>query len=72
MINNNDRKLNVAKLYQRGRKTLRQCAELMGVDLRQMMDILYKLDIPLDGSIHSPQNEMTLKSLRAWRSQQAS
>jgi hypothetical protein len=66
-----ERQMRVAKLYCKGRKTLRQCAELLGVDLRQMIDILYNLDIPLDGGVHSPQNELTLKSMREWRSQQA-
>lgn len=49
MIRNieNARKRRVAKLYQRGRKTLRQCAEMLGTDVEGMMKILYDLDIPL-------------------------
>lgn len=40
--------LRIAHLYCNGKKTLRQCAELLDMDLEGMMEVLYKLDIPLD------------------------
>jgi predicted HTH domain antitoxin len=53
----------VAHLYRDGKKTLRQCAEILGVDLREMMDILRRLNIPLDGG-RFPHNKLALKLLR--------
>jgi len=53
----------VAQLYCDGKKTLRQCAEILGVDLRKMMDILRRLNIPLDGG-RFPHNKLALKLLR--------
>lgn len=62
----NERKLRVARLYQKGRKTLRQCAEMLGTDVEGMMKILYDLDIPLsNGSADD-----IFKSLKMMREQQ--
>jgi len=61
-----ERKLQVAKLYQKRRKTLRQCAELLSVDLEEMMEILRGFNIPLsDGSADD-----IFKSLQMMREQQ--
>jgi len=61
-----DEQLRVAKLYCCGKKTLRQCAEILGVDLREMMEVLQRLNIPLDGG-RFPQNKLALKRLRQKR-----
>jgi len=61
----------VAQLYCKGKKTLRQCAELLGVDLWEMIDIMRDLNIPLDGGC-SPQNDMALKIARQMRNRHAS
>ena len=58
----------VAQLYVKGKKTLRQCAELLGIDLEGMMDVLYKLDIPLDGG-RPPFNKPAMKLLQQRRTQ---
>jgi len=61
-----ERKRRIARLYQRGRKTLRQCAEMLGTDVEGMMKILYDLDIPLsNGSADD-----FLKNLKMIREQQ--
>ena len=41
-----EKKLLVARLYQDRRKTLRQCAEMLNVDLEEMMNILRDFRIP--------------------------
>ncbi|MGH7492629.1 MAG: hypothetical protein ACREOO_09560 [bacterium] len=53
----------VAKLYYQGKKTLRQCAALLNVELQELMEIFCDLGIPLDGS-RSPQNDLALKLLQ--------
>ena len=60
------KKRRVAKLYQKGRKTLRPCAEMLGTDVEGMMDILHEFNIPLsDGSADD-----IFKSLQMMREQQ--
>lgn len=56
----------IAQLYVKGKKTLRQCAELLDVDLEGIIDILQDLKIPLEGD-NSPQHQETLKMLREMR-----
>ncbi len=54
LLNNaiqNEKRLHVARLYQQGQKTLRQCAELLHVDLEEMIDILRDFRIPLDDDL---------------------
>lgn len=63
---NKEKQLRVAKLYCEEKKTLRQCAELMEVDLENMIDILRDLNIPLEVD-SSPQHKQTLKMLRLIR-----
>lgn len=46
-----ERKFLVASLYQKGQKTMRQCAALLNVDLETMMDILRDFDIPFHDNI---------------------
>ena len=58
----------VAQLYVKGKKTLRQCAEIFGIDLEEMIDLLRSLNIPLDDG-RSPQNKMALKIARQIRAQ---
>ncbi|MEK7729850.1 MAG: hypothetical protein AAB354_15690 [candidate division KSB1 bacterium] len=41
----------VVRLYQNNKKTLRQCAELLEVDLEGMIDILCALRIPFNGDL---------------------
>lgn len=41
-----ENKLEVARLYQNRRKTLRQCAEMLNIDLEEMMDLLVQFGIP--------------------------
>jgi len=53
----------VAKLYQKRRKTLRQCAELLNVDLEEMMEILRGFNIPCSA-------DDIFKSLQMMREQQ--
>jgi predicted HTH domain antitoxin len=61
-----ERKLRVAKLYQKRRKTLRQCAEILGIDIEEMMEILYEFNIPLsNGSADD-----ILKNIKMMREQQ--
>ena len=62
-----DEQIHVAKLYCHGKKTLRQCAELLGIDLEEVMEVLYKLDIPLDAG-GPPFNKPAQKLLRQPRS----
>jgi predicted HTH domain antitoxin len=56
----------VAQRYVEGKKTLRQCAELLGVDLEGMINILQDLNIPLEVE-DSPQHKLALKMLRQGR-----
>jgi hypothetical protein len=58
-----EKQTRVAKLYVNGKKTLRQCAELLGVDLEGMIDILQDLNLPLEPE-SSPLHQLTLKMLR--------
>jgi predicted HTH domain antitoxin len=61
-----ERRLRVAKLYQKRRKTLRQCAEMLNVDIEEMMEILREYNVPLsNGSA-----EDIFKSLKMIREQQ--
>lgn len=63
-----ERKLRVAKLYQKRRKTLRQCAEMLDVDIEEMMEILRECNVPLsNGSADD-----IFKSLKMMREQQPS
>lgn len=64
-----EKQMRVARLYCNEKKTLRQCAEILGVDLEEMMDILRRLNIPLDGG-RFPQNKLALKMLRQGRKRQ--
>ncbi|MCI0697003.1 hypothetical protein L0337_33980 [candidate division KSB1 bacterium] len=64
-----EKQLRVAKLYWEGKKTLRQCAEILGIDLEEMMDVLCRFNIPLDGG-RFPQNKFALKMLRQGRKSQ--
>lgn len=57
-----ERKLLVARLYQNRQKTLRQCAEILNVDLEEMMDILIELGISF-GHDDLPQQLETAKKL---------
>ena len=61
-----EKKRRVAQLYVKGKKTLRQCAELLEVDLEGMIDMLYELNIPLEVET-SPVHQETLKMLREMR-----
>ena len=45
-ISERERKIFVARLYQDKKKTLRQCAELLQIDLEQMIDVLREFRIP--------------------------
>jgi hypothetical protein len=58
-----EKRWRVAQLYIKGKKTLRQCADLLGVDLEGMIDILQDLNIPLEVE-NSPQHKEALKMLR--------
>jgi len=66
-----DEQLRIAHLYCNGKKTLQQCAELLDMDIERMMDVLYKLDIPLDGG-RPPFNKPAMKLLRQRRTQVSS
>jgi len=63
-----EKQARVAQLYVKGKKTLRQCAEILGIDLEEMIDLLRTFNIPLDGG-RSPQNKMALKIARQIREQ---
>lgn len=41
-----ERKVLVARLYHNRQKTMRQCAEMLKIDLEQMTEILQELEIP--------------------------
>ncbi len=56
-----EKKLHIARLYQKGQKTLRQCAELLHVDLEEMIDTLRDFRIPLDDDME--QQIATLRNL---------
>jgi energy-converting hydrogenase A subunit M len=57
-----ERKLLVARYYQNRQKTMRQCAEMLNVDLEEMMDILRELGISF-GHDDLPQQLETAKKL---------
>jgi len=61
-----EKQARVAQLYVKGKKTLRQCAEILEIDLEAMIDLLRGLNIPLDDG-RSPQNKMALKIARQIR-----
>lgn len=54
-----ERKLLVARLYQDRRKTLRQCAKMLHVDLEEMIDILREFGIPFNEDLTQQLNGMT-------------
>ena len=56
-----ERKLLVARLYHHHRKTLRQCAEMLNVDLEEMIDTLRELEIPFNDDLE--QQLETVKEL---------
>lgn len=58
-----ERQKQVAKLYIERKKTLRQCAEFLAVDLEKLMNIFFELNVPLSDE-HSPQSRLALKLLR--------
>lgn len=41
-----ERKVLVARLYHNRQKTMHQCAEMLKIDLEQMIEILQELEIP--------------------------
>lgn len=57
-----ERKLLVARYYQNRQKTLRQCAEMLNVDLEEMIDIMLELGFTL-GHDDLPQQLETAKKL---------
>ena len=63
-----EKQARVAQLYVKGKKTLRQCAEVLNIDLKEMIDLLRSLNIPLDDE-RSPQNKMALKIARQIRAE---
>jgi len=63
-----EKQARVAQLYVKGKKTLRQCAEILEIDFEAMIDLLRSLNIPLDDG-RSPQNKMALKIARQIREQ---
>jgi len=46
-----ERKLIVTRLYQNDQKTMRQCAELLGVDLEEMINILRELHVSFNDDL---------------------
>jgi len=46
-----ERKLIVTRLYQNDQKTMRQCAELLGVDLEEMMNILREFHVSFNDDL---------------------
>jgi len=46
-----ERKLIVTRLYQNDQKTMRQCAELLGVDLEEMMNILREFKVSFNDDL---------------------
>jgi hypothetical protein len=67
-----EKQMRVAQLYCKGKKTLRQCAEMLGVDVIEMMDILYNLNISLDCGGRSVQSQLALKIARQIRNRKTS
>jgi len=57
-----EKKIFVAQLYQNRQKTLRQCAEILNVELEEMMDILIELGISF-GQDDLPQQLETVNKL---------
>jgi len=57
-----EKKIFVVQLYQNRQKTLRQCAEILNVELEEMMDILIELGIPF-GQDDLPQQLETVNKL---------
>jgi len=68
LIHNNEKQIRGVRLFCNGKKTLRQCAELLGVGLEELINIFYKLDIPLDAG-GPPFNKPALKLMRQRQSQ---
>ena len=64
-----EKKLLVANLYQKGQKTMRQCAALLNVDLEEMMDILRDFEIPFHDDI-TQQIETAKKLVREMQAAQ--
>ena len=46
-----ERKLIVTRLYKNDQKTMRQCAELLGVDLEEMIDILREFNVSFNDDL---------------------
>lgn len=46
-----ERKLIVTRMYQNDQKTMRQCAELLGVDLEEMMNILREFKVSFNDDL---------------------
>jgi len=64
-----EKKFLVANLYQKGQKTMRQCAALLNVDLEEMMDILRDFEIPFHDDI-TQQIETAKKLVREMQAAQ--
>lgn len=65
-----EKKFLVASLYQKGQKTMRQCAALLNVDLEEMIDILRDFEIPFHDDIIQ-QIETAHKLVREMQSAQS-
>jgi predicted HTH domain antitoxin len=66
-----EKKFLVVRLYQNRQKTMRQCAELLGVDLEEMIDILRDFGVSFNDDL--PQQLETAKKLaQEMRSAQSS
>ncbi len=57
----NENKLLAARMFERGEKTLRQCAEFLHVDLEEVMDIFSELGVNFNPDIE--QQLETVKKL---------
>ncbi len=66
-----ERKLLVARLYQSRQKTLRQCAEILNVDLEEMIGILLELGFSLGHDDLPQQLEAAKKLAQEMRSVQS-
>jgi len=64
-----EKKFLVASLYQKGQKTMRQCAALLKVSLEEMIDILRDFEIPFHDDI-TQQLETANKLVREMKSAQ--
>jgi predicted HTH domain antitoxin len=62
-----EKKILVARLYQNRQKTLRQCAEILNVELEEMIDILNELGIPFIHDDLSQQLETANKLIKEMR-----